>query len=181
MCQKNISLRGMILPQLANVVWHQPGIYVPGRLVTDFLLDESFRYFFDQDWMCRLLQQYEVYYLRESIAKFRLHPASKTVGEKFSWYDEQERVVKQNWDRAEGVNKPQILAYFELIHAAVSLGRTHWNRSKGLAHLRRARQIYPQTVFSQLYMELTLRSLLPFSFLMCLRSVFQKLRIRFHE
>jgi glycosyltransferase involved in cell wall biosynthesis len=180
-CQKNITMRGMIFPQMANVVWHQPGIYVPCRLVTDFLLDESFRYYFDQDWMCRLLQQYKVYYLREPIAKFRVHPASKTHGEKFSWYAEQERVVKQNWDRAEGVNKTQILAYFELIHAAVSLGRTHWNRSKGLAHLRQARRIYPRTVFSQLYIELTLRSLLPFFLLMRLRSIFQKLHIRFDE
>jgi hypothetical protein len=144
-------------------------------------LDEKLRYFFDQDWLCRLLGCYSVVYLKKPVAKFRLHSASKTVGEKFDWFSEQEVVVKQNWDRIEGVNKQKILAFFEMIQAAVSLGKTHYDRPKGIKHLVQARRLYPAWVFSTLYAHLILRSWLPYPWMMRFRTALKELPFHLME
>jgi len=90
----NVDLRSgreMLIPQYAitfeNMVkfweqqygWHQPGFFFPGsayELVGG--VDGTLQYAMDHDLLCRLLQHCGVTYVDEPIAKFRLHPASKT-------------------------------------------------------------------------------------------------------
>jgi glycosyltransferase involved in cell wall biosynthesis len=136
--QKNINLPNMIAPVLSSMTWHQPGIYVPGRFCKGkFLVDESMRYFFDQDWLCKILQETGLVYLSEPVAVFRLHASSKTVSENHTWVPEQETVTKRYWDLLPSVNKPKILAFFKIASASIFLGKKQWNRRKGTATLIR--------------------------------------------
>jgi len=62
--------------------WHQPGIFFPASLFRQVgELDESLRYTFDYDFMCRALYAARVHYLDVPVAKFRRHPSSKTMGQ----------------------------------------------------------------------------------------------------
>ncbi len=59
--------------------WHQPGFFFP-RATYELVggVDSSLNYLMDHDLTCRLLQHCQVAYVREPIARFRLHDSSKT-------------------------------------------------------------------------------------------------------
>jgi hypothetical protein len=120
--------------------------------------------------MCKLLKKTGVTYLDEPVAMFRLHPASKTVGENIHWLPEVETVVRRYWDDVPGLNKKKVLAYFEIVRASVSLGAKKWDRKKGIQHLRNAFLFDPGLVLSKTFLELNIRSVLPRPFLMWLRE-----------
>ena len=90
----------MLNPFKTKLSWHQPGVFVPTKFLNlNFLLDESLRYYFDYDWMIRLLQKTSAFYLKELVAIFRYHQKSKTVNEKFFWLEELAIVLKRHWDQ----------------------------------------------------------------------------------
>ncbi len=44
--QKNVNFQNMIIPFMSSISWHQPGIFVPTKLLNqDLLLDENFKIF----------------------------------------------------------------------------------------------------------------------------------------
>jgi glycosyltransferase involved in cell wall biosynthesis len=162
----DVNFEGMVLPAVSGLSWHQPGIYVPASLVRKgIILDESLRYLFDQDWMCRLLQHVSVSYLHRPIAKFRIHSNSKTVGENFFWLSEMEIVAKRYWVNLSAHKKRRIEAHLEMVRGATFLGNTRWNRQMGWRLLFKSFQIFPPISFSWSFLGLVLRSIFPFRFL----------------
>lgn len=160
--QENIDFKNMVLSFMSPISWHQPGIYVPVSLVKAVGgLDESLRYFFDHDWMVRLLRLAGVTYLGRPVAKFRIHANSKTIGEKLNWLPEQEGITLRYWDEIEGVDKNQVLAHFELLKSANSLSVTSWDWNEGIAHLKNALKFYPRIILSLQFWKGIVRSLLP--------------------
>jgi glycosyltransferase involved in cell wall biosynthesis len=63
-------------------LWHQPGLFFPqNQYVAVGGLDETLRYAMDYDLLCRLLGLIDVTHVASALARFRLHTASKTLGE----------------------------------------------------------------------------------------------------
>ncbi len=176
--QKNVSLGNMLNPFKTKMSWHQPGVFVPTKfLKSNFLLDEKLRYYFDYDWMIRLLKINKVYYLNEVIAIFRFHKKSKTVNEKFLWLTELETVLKRYWDLISNEEKNQIEANIEFIKAANHLGIKQWNRKIAHNHLKKSFHIYPKIIFSFKFLEFLIRSLLPFQIIHFSRNLLAKLNL----
>lgn len=94
--QTDVTLAAMIQIWQTRMRWAQPGTFVPRathlRVGT---LDERLRYVFDRDWMIRLLRDAAVHYLGAPVARFRLHPGSKTVGEAVKWLPEHREVTRR--------------------------------------------------------------------------------------
>jgi glycosyltransferase involved in cell wall biosynthesis len=174
--QKKVSFPDIVLISSSDSIWQQPGTFVPTVLFQPEgpMLDESFRYVFDQDWMCKLLKKAEVIYLEEVIAMFREHPKSKTVMERTLWLPESERVIKRYWDEIPNKCKKPTLAYLELAHAAISLGLKNWDPKKGRMHLRKAVHIYPWITFSLHFFDILLRTIMPRSVLLYGRTLLLK-------
>jgi glycosyltransferase involved in cell wall biosynthesis len=80
-------------------VWHQPGLFFPtsayrraGRL------DESLRYAMDYDLLCRLLLHTSAVYTGTTVARFRIHGASKTTTQAgVGFLLENARVSRRYW------------------------------------------------------------------------------------
>lgn len=176
--QKQVNFRNMITPFITPMKWHQPGVIVPTKFLGEnLLLDESLRYFFDQDWLIRLLQKHNVFYINEPIAIFRLHKNSKTVGEKFNWLPEQEIIIKRYWNFISEKNKNKTLSYLQLFAASSSLGVKKWDRKTGQQKLKRAFNLYPKIIFSWKFLEFSIRSILPFQLISWSRTLLINLKI----
>jgi len=162
----HVSFESMILPAASGAVWHQPGVYVPMELVQRVgELDESLRYLFDQDWMCRLLQQAPVHYLDKTVAKFRIHAQSKTLAERFHWQAEMELVARRYLNQAPGSDSPRVEAYLLLSRAATYLGKTRYDRQMGWHLTRQALRTDPRMICHPLSVELVLRCIFPYRLL----------------
>ncbi len=162
--QRNVSFESMLNPFKSKLSWHQPGVFVPTKFLNSkFFLDERFRYYFDYEWILRLLQIADVHYLREVVAIFRFQNKSKTVNEKFLWLDELETVLRIYWGLVSNEEKKQIEANLEFNKAANHLGVKQWDRKIAIDHLRRSFKMYPKILFSIKFVEFLFRSLLPFS------------------
>ena len=137
--QKNVTLRNLVKPWSHAVSFHQPGMYVPRCLYQQVgAIDETLRYYFDRDWLCRLLMISAASYLHKPVARFRLHPASKTVGETSLWFPEYSTVMRRYWDQVLGLDRDLAEADLETIQAAFCLGVTQLDRAKGRKHLQAA-------------------------------------------
>jgi glycosyltransferase involved in cell wall biosynthesis len=181
MMQKNVSFESVALIPCSKAIWQQPGTFVPAKLFKpdNIFLDESFRYVFDQEWMCKLLQFADLHYLHEPTSVFRVHPFSKTVDEKFNWLPEIKRVHKRYWDQIPNLNKNKVLCQYELINASFSLGVKKWDRRIGQQKLLEAFKLYPWVVLSHKYIEFLMRSFLPYKFIKFIRSLLIRLRLFF--
>jgi glycosyltransferase involved in cell wall biosynthesis len=133
---RNITFETIIEPWRYDMFWHQPGLYVPRGLSLQVgPLDESLRYTFDWDWLCRLLQLATVEYLNQPIARFRYHSASKTVAEMRHWLPEEAIVARRYWPKVKNLDQRFAEAGLQLHMASVYLKLNNWDRSKGLQHL----------------------------------------------
>lgn len=180
--QTNVTHRNMIFPRQSNFNWHQPGVYVPACWINkNFLLDENFRYIFDQDWLYRLLKVTDVVYLKQIVAKFRLHPLSKTVNEKHLWLQEQEELINKHWEFIVDEDKSFILANLEFAKSTKYLGMREWNSTQGKSHLKKALKYNVRILFSFKFINLYLRTFLPYKLLIFLRSIIIKIKVIPHE
>lgn len=137
--QRNVTLRNLVEPCSRAVTWHQPGVYVPRGVYQKVgAIDETLRYTFDHDWLCRLLMISAASYLHEPVARFRLHHASKTVAEASRWFPEQAIVMRRYWDQVSGLDRNLAEAGLEIFQAAPCLTVTQWDRAQGRSHLRAA-------------------------------------------
>jgi glycosyltransferase involved in cell wall biosynthesis len=163
--QRDISFRNMIVTP-RDMKWHQPGVFVPSRLAKQVgILDKSLRYFFDQDWMCRLLLVAPVHYLRVPVAKFRLHSRSKTVGEARAWPAEEALVRRRYIDRLGKRDRRAVIAELEMRGAVRNLDLEHWDRRRGLQNLLRVFCAAPGNLCSERSVRLLARGLVPLSVL----------------
>ncbi len=81
-----------------RIAYHQPGVFFPKSAWNDSgPLDPSLNYCFDSDLMYRLLRNHPVFYLHEAVARFRLHPNSKTVSRGLEFETEGDRVMRRYW------------------------------------------------------------------------------------
>jgi glycosyltransferase involved in cell wall biosynthesis len=96
--QGELELRKIIEFWTRQQQWHQPGIFFPTELSKSVgPLDESLRYLFDYDFLCRLLAVASVRYLQRPVAGFRLHPESKTVSQGELFMLELCRISQRYW------------------------------------------------------------------------------------
>jgi glycosyltransferase involved in cell wall biosynthesis len=137
--QKNVTFHNMVQNWNSGFRWSQPGTFVPRsqfQKVAGF--DESLRYLFDRDWMCRLLQIAPVKYLKVPVAEFRLHKDSKTVAEAPAWLKEQILVTERYGHQVAGFDTRLARAKMEVWHGALpylSLTRYKVDKKQGLSHL----------------------------------------------
>jgi glycosyltransferase involved in cell wall biosynthesis len=115
--QGELELRKLVEFWTRRLQWHQPGIFFPTCLLEPVgSLDESLRYLFDYDFLCRLLAVTSVRYLERPVAAFRLHPESKTVSEGDLFVPELCRISQRYWHL---IPKPDRAGYRR--HAAAML------------------------------------------------------------
>jgi glycosyltransferase involved in cell wall biosynthesis len=138
---KNVTFETIVEPWRYDMFWHQPGVYVPRHLYQQVgELDESLRYTFDWDWLCRLLQLVPVHYLHVPVARFRYHHASKTVAEAREWLPETATVTRRYWPKIRGLDQELAEASLHAHMASVYVKLNSWDRRKALYHLMCAMQ-----------------------------------------
>lgn len=177
---KNVTFAHLVEPWRYNVFWHQPGVYFPHQLYkTVGPLDESLRYIFDRDWLCRALQLAPVDYLHFPIAKFRFHQTSKTVAEGSVWFEEEATVSKRYWSQTNGGDINVAEAMLHLHHAETHLRFYNWARRKGLQSLHLAVQHHKQILSYRRFWLLALKAMIPFAWLRVGRAFYLKYLRRF--
>ena len=175
--QSNVSLERFIEPWRYDgyTYLHQLGAYIPSDLNRQVgPLDESLRYTFDWDWLCRLLRLAPVHYLRVPVAQFRFHTESKTVGEAEKWLPEKLAVVERYGQYVEGFDRNLALAALELEHAGLYLHLQDWHRSKGLQYLFKAVSRDWRTVTLPGFKATCLRAITPVFLLQWVRTMHHK-------
>jgi len=171
--QTDVTFESILEPWRNKSHWQQPGTFFPTSVFQGVgLLDESLRYVFDWDWMCRALQSTKVYYLSVPIAQFRFHPNSKTVGEAANWAVEEQIVLGRYWSLlSNNNNMAASKAAYELYQAKPFFKLQSLDRRRGWIHLRRAVTYYWPVIFSLKFLELLPRSLTPSIVLRICRSI----------
>jgi len=165
--QKNLKLINFVNPWNEDWRWHQPGVFVPGKLLKQVgLLDESLHLTFDGDWMCRLLAETEVVYLGKDLARFRVAEHNKTVVDVLGMYRESQIVSRRYRNQFPELDTRLIDARYHIRNAGVYLGEhaayfAFWNRRKAFEELVTAAISQPGIVFSAKFISLFRRLLLP--------------------
>ena len=160
--QKNISFKSMLAIPVSNTLWHQPGIFIPTKWIKQVgILDESYRYSFDEDLILRILQLTNVNYLQIPVAKFRLHQQSKTAAEFVLWLPEVDKTILKHIDFLPQQERPYIFACLEIFHARTWLMVEYFDQKQGRKHLWVAFQKWRPIFFSFLYQKMLVKALMP--------------------
>lgn len=173
--QRDITLENFAAFWRQRISWHQPGVYVPrAALARVGLLDESLHCLFDQDWLCRMLQAgVPLMYLREPVAAFRLHRASKTVGRSPRWNEEHVMLSRRYATALSASDRRHLPAAHDLAEAVTALSLFHvdnWNAPAAARHLLRAARLNPHLLLWPRAWQLGARLLLPRPAVRWLRS-----------
>lgn len=172
--QHNVTFERLVEPWRYNVglFWHQPGTYVPASVLRQIApLDENLRYLFDLDWMCRLVQVAPVHYLGIPVARFRLHSASKTMGEAVHWYNEKKTIVDRYANQLPNLHRRVSYAALEIGLASNCLRLHTWDRKNGVKHLLNALGYSWQAVILPGFLTLGARALAPVVLLKVVRTI----------
>jgi len=166
--QKNVSFPSIILPMNNSSTWHQPGSFVPSFLrFSAGLLDEDLRYVFDVDWLIRLLQKSEVLYLKNVVARFRIHDSSKTTAEFPLMMKERHNIAENRyWNKIPSLDIEYACALNHLEMAGIYLAKhskykPYWNRVEGIRELTLALIRSRKIITLPDFQKLCRRSLLP--------------------
>jgi glycosyltransferase involved in cell wall biosynthesis len=170
--QKGLSLKGVMAIPVSNTIWHQPGIFFPMNKVRNFgWLDESLKYSFDEDLLLGVLYKTEVTYLDIPVAKFRLHPTSKTVSEFTLFLPEVDKVINKHLDQIKPHEKPYILACLEMFHARTWLMNEYFDQKKGRKTVKQAFNFYAPIIFTTFFIKMFIKSYLPVRVIRFLRKI----------
>jgi glycosyltransferase involved in cell wall biosynthesis len=179
--QHNITFETMVEPWRHKVFWHQPGIWFPRTLYQQIgILDETLRYCFDREWMCRALQTAPVYYLGQAVAQFRYHRASKTVGDAADWFEELRLVRNRYLPRLRTGIDALAEADFELYVAEKFLWVHNWDRIQGGTHLKTAVRYDWRVMRRRRFWFLVAKAFMPFRILQTLRTGFYLRHVSSH-
>ena len=162
--QSNLSFENMVGMWHArrHFSWHQPGIFVPTCRVSEVgLLDESLRFAFDRDWMCRLLRVADVHHTLSEVVRFRLHRLSKTIAESHTVLPEQRRVTERFLDQLPPNEAKAVRAGLELYAADVYLNRYQTMRREAIRHFCQGAIKSPQAVVSLRIVRMLAKIMLP--------------------
>ncbi len=171
--QSNVTFAAMVKIWQLDMHWCQQGTYVP-RTVYEQVgeLDEQLRYVFDRDWMCRLLAVAHVDYVHAPTAQFRVHSASKTIGENDRWLPEQIVVTRRYWDRLPRIDRRRALAELELSSVLTYINITYrMDRRRGLQRLGRVVLIDPRMLLAWRFWMLFGAALTPLPLLRAVRGL----------
>ncbi len=173
---RNVSFATMVESWRSDMVWHQPGIYVPRTALeqTD-PLDETLHYSFDRDWMCRLLQIAPVHYLPAVAVRFRLHETSKSIAQALPFLQDDLIVTKRYWPMLKNLDRPSAEAAFDLYTAAAYLRLHTWNRSLGLKYLSQAVKKDKQLLTQSKFWMQAMRAVQPIFMLKLIRALHHSL------
>lgn len=76
----NLSVENFLFHWTRNILYVQPAVWVPMISVNKAgQFSESIYYTFDWDWMIRVVENCPIVYTSDILAKYRIHPSSKTV------------------------------------------------------------------------------------------------------
>jgi glycosyltransferase involved in cell wall biosynthesis len=173
--QRGVTLENMAAFWKQRMSWHQPGVYAP-RILWENVgdLDESLHYFFDQDWLCRLLKASAILrYLNEPIAAFRLHPSSKTVTRNARWSLEQVQLSRRYLEALSSAEREYLPAAYDMAEAISAVSLFHvenWRPIAAVSHLLRAWRQYPLLPLGSRFWRLLPRLLIPKSLARRFRS-----------
>jgi glycosyltransferase involved in cell wall biosynthesis len=166
MKQRGVTFKNLVQVWNLELRWSQPGTYFSREIWEQSgPFHETFRYVFDRDFLCRVLQHYPVHYIEKPIARFRLHDSSKTVSEAPDWLDEHVDVTRRYWDKVPGLDKNVALAELEVWYGALphmSVLKYRFNRKLGIQHLIKAVRYHWKIILSIRFLILCLVSLTPF-------------------
>lgn len=179
--QHNVTLANMVAQGRTGWAWNQPGTFIP-RSAWEQIgpLDESLRYSFDRDWMCRLLLAgWPLAYVDATVAAFRRHAESKTMKEVTHWADERLAVTGRYAHVVPGLTPGDIEAANAVREATLRLSFLHhgsWDAAAARGHLRRAIRRQPGLLGSFYYWQLWLRAALPAPVVRALRRTWARCR-----
>jgi glycosyltransferase involved in cell wall biosynthesis len=179
--QHNVTLANMVAEWRTGWAWNQPGTFML-RAAWEQVgpLDETLRYSFDRDWMCRLLLAgWPLAYLEATVAAFRRHAESKTMKEATLWADERLDVTRRYAQAVPGLAAGEIEAAYAVRDATLRLSFLHhgsWDAAAARGHLRRALRRQPGLLVSPNYWQLWLRAALPAPVVRALRRAWARRR-----
>ena len=164
--QQNVTPANMVAYWRRGWAWLQPGTFIP-RPVWERIgpLNESLRYVFDREWMCRaLVAGASVTYLHQPVAAFRFHGGSKTVGEVTKWGKEQLQVTERYAQAVRNLRPHAIRAAQALMDAVFYTSAFYiqgWDGRAARYHLRQAAREEPSVLLTFNFWQLGLRTLCP--------------------
>lgn len=179
--QHDVTPSNMIAYWRKGWAWNQQGTFMPRAVWERIgLLDESLRYVFDREWMCRaLLAGTPLHYLHESVAAFRLHEGSKTVGEVTKWGREQLRVTERYAQALPSMQPNDLRAAQELVDAMFYTSAFFiqgWDGRAACSHLRGAVRQQRRVLLTLNFWQLGLRTLCPLPLVRLARRVWIRAR-----
>ena len=164
--QQNVNFDAMSQPCCHAVTWHQPGTWFPHAVFQRIgPFDESLRYLFDWDWMCRALPVAPAHHVAGAVARFRYHGRSKTVGESSSWRHEKVILIRRYWPRRVGDDPTLSLAVLEFVVSTDKMVYQSFARREAIAHLWRALRYDARVLAWSRYWVAWCKALLPESVL----------------
>lgn len=139
MSQSNVALVPMVEFWTNRASFHQPGIFIPLRLLKDVgLLDENLHYAFDHELYCRLLQITTVEDVRRPVALYRIHSTAKSIAKQHLFLAEVLASSRRHWERVEGLRFPAFDEHGAGIILQVGLWQLVHGRRDGLTLVRDA-------------------------------------------
>jgi glycosyltransferase involved in cell wall biosynthesis len=163
---RGVTLENMIrIWEGGRMNWVQPGTFLPLDVLTQVgPIDQTLRYTFDRDLMCRILRTAPVSYLGSALASFRLQPNSKTVYEAENWATEHALVSLRYADEVEDLDARLVEAECTLCWNILPKISGRWQRPKrfaALAGLVRIAWRCPKILISKRFYLATLLLALP--------------------
>lgn len=112
---KNVTHRELVEFWSGRVAWNDPGTFYTRKIINMVgVIDESYRYSFDYEFVLRVSKQCEAVYLEKPAAAFRVHADSKTVSEGEVFIYETARVSQKYWDEVGNVDRRGFQKYFAI-------------------------------------------------------------------
>jgi glycosyltransferase involved in cell wall biosynthesis len=150
----------------ARGFWHQPGTFVPRKLLENApLLDPRHHFHFDREWLCRLLARgAPVIYTHTVASAFRLHPASKTSREAPGTVAEMTEICGRLAEFLSPAERAFVPAGLELMQANYFVSPKYplfWNRTKALHHLLKAWRLSWKTPGCDYFRRVALKLITP--------------------
>jgi glycosyltransferase involved in cell wall biosynthesis len=98
--QRCMDFENVVSMWRLSAVWHQPGIFFPGRLWQQIGgLDETLHYAMDYDLLCRFLTTSHAAYVDDVIVRFRLHDSAKGISDPAATLIEKRQVARRYFGR----------------------------------------------------------------------------------
>jgi glycosyltransferase involved in cell wall biosynthesis len=171
--QQHVTLANMVQIWRSKMIWGQQGTFVPLALQRAIgPLDESLRYGFDRDWMCRLLQHASVLVIPDRMGLYRMHGSSKSVGEAGDWTPEQLVVTQRYRSLVPGLTARRAAAEIELCGALSQMSIVYrMNRRQAWRHIWRAVRQDPTILASRRALLLVAAALTPLPILRVARRL----------